>query len=486
MIDLPVISNVSSFSPATLTDAEFLRHRMAKPQRHRLLHGYPLAAAMKRRDELHAKDDLFYSTAARRGLLVGVLPHPFCNPAVTGCGFCTFPHEPYHADQATEVVEHVIREIEGRVERQPQLQGRPVQALYIGGGTANLTPAAPFRRLCRALATHFDLSQAEVTLEGVPAYFVKRRPLLLEVLREEVAARQFRLSMGVQTFDENRLRQMGRLAFGDVQTFRDVVSLGRHLGYSTSADLLFNLPGQHRTDMIRDVNEANALGIDHVGLYHLVLFRGLGTAWSRDETMVAGLPSNEAAARNWISLREHMLSAGFTQTTLTNFERSELHRTDRRYLYEEYSFQSDRFEVLGFGPSALSFAADAHFWRGFKVLNPDSSREYVRAVQAGPAWDRYFDYGRPDLAVFYLTRCLAALSIDKDAYRHLLGHDIQARFGNEIEALQDAHLIEVHAGKLIPTPYGMFYADSIAALFARRQIHVRRNQHANDNGTGHM
>ena len=71
---------------------------------------------------------------------------------------------------------------------QLSLFGQPVAGLYFGGGTANLTPAEPFRKLCRTLAECFDLRGAEVTLEGVPAYFVKRWPLLLDVLREEVIA----------------------------------------------------------------------------------------------------------------------------------------------------------------------------------------------------------------------------------------------------------------------------------------------------------
>ena len=71
-----------------------LEHFMSRPQRHRLLHGFPLAAAMP-----HASTEVYSSMDSRpefklgpdsgKQLLVGVLPHPFCNPAVAGCGFCT-------------------------------------------------------------------------------------------------------------------------------------------------------------------------------------------------------------------------------------------------------------------------------------------------------------------------------------------------------------------------------------------------------------
>jgi oxygen-independent coproporphyrinogen-3 oxidase len=473
--------------PATLPltadrTTEFLRRRLRRPQRHRLLHGYPLAAALLRRGP-GAPDDIRPDPAAGRALIVGVLPHPFCNPAVTGCGFCTFPHAPYQASRAAAVIAAVGREVEGRLRRQPELLGRPVTALYFGGGTANLSPAEPFRALCRSLARAFDLSGAEVTLEGVPAYFVKPQPLLLDVLREELPARHFRLSMGVQTFDERRLRQMGRLAFGTEATFRAVVEQAHARGMTASADLLFDLPDQAPREMADDVRRAVALGLDHLGLYHLVLFRGLGTAWSRDASLLAGLPSNAEAADNWLALRWLLLDAGFRQTTLTNFERAHFENDPRRFVYEECGFRPERFDALGFGPSAISFAAGADFRSGLKVMNPDAAEEYLAAAPDLPAWDRYFAYGPLDLRIFYLTRRLAALDIDHDDYRRLFGTDALADFEPEFEAAIDEGLLEATPRAVRPTPRGMFYADAVASLWARRRRALRLG---NDNGMGYM
>jgi oxygen-independent coproporphyrinogen-3 oxidase len=483
--------------PTVDRHAAELDRRLHRPQRHRLLHGYPLAAAM-RPWHADAPVDIDFDPDAGRALLVGVLPHPFCNPAVTGCGFCTFPHQKYEAARAQQVLAAVGREIEARVRRQPHLRGRPVAGLYFGGGTANLSPAEPFRQLCRVLARTFDLRPAEVTLEGVPAYFVKRKPALMDVLREEIPARHFRVSMGIQTFDEGRLGQMGRLGFGTAETFRAVVTEAHARGFTASADLLFNLPHQTRAEMERDVDAAVELGLDHLGLYHLVLFRGLGTEWSRDPSKLAGLPSNEEAAENWLALRERLHDAGFSQATLTNFERAGLRGDARRFVYEEYSFEPDRFEMLGFGPSAISFAADRDFGAGLKVLNPDAAGDYLTASGAGgPAWDRYFAYGPRDLRVFYLTRRLAALVINRSRYRGLFGTDPLEDFPDEFAALLDAGLVEATAQAIRPTPRGMFYADSIASLLAWRRVRSlesedpERNRpsrpgRANDNAYGHM
>jgi oxygen-independent coproporphyrinogen-3 oxidase len=455
-------------------DLHELHRYMDRPQRHRLLHGYPLAHAMPRRPAGSAPQDVLFGRS-RRGLLMGVLPHPFCNPAVAGCGFCTFPHQPYHADQAASLVEQVIDEIDQRVAAQPALRGRSVDGLYFGGGTANLTPAGPFDKLCRHLAATFDLTRAEVTLEGVPAYFVKRRPSLLGLLQEAIPARHFRISMGIQTFDEDQLRRMGRLAFGSADTFREVVNEAHSRGLTASADLLFNLPGQTLQQMRDDVTRAVGLGLDHLGLYHLVLFRGLGTAWSRDADLLARLPFNEQAAENWLALRAFLLEQGFYQTTLTNFEREAFRGQPTRFVYEEKSFQPDGYEMIGFGPSAISFAASPGLTTAAKALNPESAVDYSSAVERGAgAWDRSFTYGPRDLRIFYLTRRLAALEINRPAYRALFGVDPLVDFRREFRALADGGLVEVSPCSVRPTPRGMLYADSIAGLLAWRQARSSR------------
>lgn len=481
--------------PASTVDASELQRRMSRPQRHRLLHGYPLAAAVPRIADADRIDSILPSYHPEKGLLVGVLPHPYCNPAVAGCGFCTFPHELFNARKATRVIEHVADEIRHRTEARPELTGRRVDALYIGGGTANLSPAGPFRELCRTLASRFDLSHAEVTLEGVPAAFLNRKPLLVDILREELPARHFRISMGIQTFDVEQLRRMGRLGFGDGDTFREVVQLGHARGFTVSGDFLFNLPGQSPGAMRDDLRRAAEIGLDHLGLYQLVLFRGLGTTWSQDPAMIAALPARDAAIENWLSLKELLEGLGFDQTTLTNFERRSLRDAPRRFLYEECSYHPEFHEMVGFGPSAISVAGDDA--SAVKAINPDGADAYIEAVDRGAAtWDRAFVYTRRDLRVFHLTRRLAALEIDRQIYRDTFGTDPLADFPREFAALEAEGLIETSEDAIRPTPRGMFYSDSIAGLLAWRRLAEKDRAfpdqpktcdlRRNDNGHGHM
>jgi coproporphyrinogen III oxidase-like Fe-S oxidoreductase len=451
---------------------KLLRKRMKLPQRHRLLHAYPLLAGMPRVATLQPELAASLSATTRfypgtdKGLLVGVLPHTFCNPTVRGCGFCTFPHEKYRASNARAVVNAVISEIKKKSAAVPGIRERIVHGLYFGGGTANLTPSDSLRTLARTVESSFDLRQAEVTLEGVPIYFLKRdKPM--NVLREELDARHFRISMGIQTFNRKMLERMGRQAFGSRKTIADVISYAHKANMTVSGDMLFNLPGQSLPAMQNDLNQAIDLGLDQICLYHLVLFRGLGTEWSRSPQLLSELPSNERACNNWIALRHKLLLAGYTHTTLTNFERKSVHHTECRFTYANFSFRPNRFDMMRFGPSAISFYSNKEFTEGWKVTNLESASEYLRRIEAGESpLDRFFVYNEHDLRVFYLMRRLAALGIEEQDYKRQFGISRVKDFSSQLAVLLNANLIKESRNTYVPTPRGMFYADTIASLFA--------------------
>ena len=268
-------------------------------------------------------------------------------------------------------------------------------------------------------------------------------------------------------------------------------------GFTVSGDMLFNLPAQSLEEMKADVRRAVEIGLDHLGLYHLVLFSGLGTAWSREPALLSSLPSNEEAAGNWLDLRNCSHDHGFYQTTLTNFERQELRGRERRFVYEELSFRPDRYDMLGFGPTGISYADSG--LAAVKVINPDDASSYIAAVDRGrPAWDRAFRYGYRDLRVFHLTRRLAALKIGRLDYQRDFGSDPIDDFPHEINALEAERLVHVSRESIEPTLLGMFYADSIASLLAWRLFESHRRHRSaarphvagfsggNDNIPGYM
>ena len=396
---------------------------------------------------------------ATRPLLVGVLPHSQCNPKVEGCGFCTFPHDPYNKGLLSLTSEEVIDQIYHFFDAHPELTKRRVEGVYFGGATANLTPAKKLSRTFDALAQHLDLRAAEVTLEGVPRLFRSLFRGPFDALLD-MNARHRRISMGVQTFDDAMLARMGRQHFGGSEEVKRVVDKAHRHGLTASGDFLINLPSQPRQRMIEDVREAAAIGLDQICVYHLVLSPNHGTPWGQDPSVIAELPSLEQASSNWLAVREELLKLGYVQSTLTNFERADVHATDRRFVYETASFTPEQYDALGFGPLSISTFTDLPRRRAVKFARGKSLRS--------PVWgqdDLYFAYEEEDVRLFFLTRTLCRLGVSLATYRELFGAALTDHFGEAVDAIVEAGLATL-GSSLRLTPRGMFYADSAAGLFA--------------------
>jgi len=428
-----------------------LTRRMARPQRHRLLQGYPMAPLMRAsaRPRLEHLD-----LDPGRPMIVGVLPHNFCNPRVRGCGFCTFPHEKLSRGLMRESLARVDAEIAATP---LLLRDRLIEAIYFGGGTANLTPADDLSALFTRLSTVYSRSRgAELTLEGVPKYFLLHDEAQLDVL-SEVPFGHRRLSMGVQTFSAEWLHRMGRDAFGDRAELEQLVASAHRRGFTISGDFLFNLPGAPLELALSDMRAAIAIELDQICAYNLVLTAELDTEWARDPELVAAMPDPANALATWLAVRETLLDAGYVQTTLTNFERAP------RFVYERASFDPARRDGIGYGPGAISTFTARDGLRATKWINATTSAPATR-----------FDYSPKDLRLLHLTRNLARMAIDCASYERCFGVHPLADFSPQFEVLEAARLVVVGDDTIALTPEGMFYADAVTGLLAHQQVgHLR-------------
>jgi oxygen-independent coproporphyrinogen-3 oxidase len=401
-----------------------------------------------------------------RDLIVGIIPHTQCTPRLAGCGFCTFPHDAPDKRARAKVVGVVAEQIRS-MRDWAELEGRPVHALYFGGGTANLATPEELASLFAALGERLKLDDAEVSLEGVPALFASWVHAPLRMLAG-LNVRQRRISMGIQTFDRRALDRMGRGAFGDERTVRKLVAKCRAMGITTSGDLLFNLPGQRRAAMEDDVDRALDAGLEQICLYNLVLYAGLGTPWSEDPALVAAMPDNETACERWLSLRARLIGAGYVQTTLTNFERADVATSDRAFRYERASFSPERTDGLGFGPMSLSMFVDPVRRRAVKLLRRKDLRSTPWSGQ-----DLCSLCEGDDLRLLFVTRSLSKGHFDKGTYQAFCGSSVDDDFPNALRALREAALIDDAPDAVRLLPRGMFFSDAVVSTFVAERARER-------------
>lgn len=438
-----------------------VQRRMALPQRHRLLQGFPMRSLMSSPGE-DWQEELEITNFRRwpNQAIVCVMPHPFCVPALKGCGFCTFPHEGYKKETMMPLAKTIAFDLATHAAK----RDISVPSLYFGGGTANLVSDEALELICTAVLARFGFIEEEVSLEGVPRFFTDAHFEQLKTL----GAKRTRISMGVQTFDEAWLAKMGRLKIGAPEHVQDAVALAKKHGAHTSLDLLINMPGQTLDAMHQDLEHAMALDVEQICIYHLVLFEGLDTEWSKDPKMLDALPNNDESFSNWLSLRKRLLEGGYAQSTLTNFEKKSI-PLQERFHYEKYSFANSHGAGLGFGPGAITHSGHRKE-QTIKYTNHTTAAGYLASKK-----ERYI---KPEFAYVYrehekrlnvLTRSLAALSM-------MPSDDDKIIFANELDLLTKTALLIEHEHNYKPTPKGMFYADTIAGVLSHRSILYSRGK----------
>ncbi len=218
-----------------------------------------------------------------------------------------------------------------------------IATLYIGGGTPSLLPAEELGRLLKSLG--FSLSDGrETTIEVNP------ESLTPELLEAYASLGINRVSMGIQSLDENILKRMGRLA-GREQALEAVRMLKGWSG-TWSADYIFAYPGQSAGSQLQDLQQLLALEPPHFSLYQLTVEEGTALS-QRLERGTDILPDDESMEEAWEQGLEMIRCNGYERYEISSFCR------DGRYSRHNMVYwQSGRWLGLGAGAASMMDGAN--------------------------------------------------------------------------------------------------------------------------------
>lgn len=203
------------------------------------------------------------TTPNKAGIYIHI---PFC---VKKCNYCAFLSGPAGPEVRQEYVNHLIEEIRLRSREVPE-----ADTIYFGGGTPSLLTPEQIGHILEEVGKAFRITEgAEVTLEANPGTLTE------ESLAGYGNAGINRLSMGVQSMDDRRLRYLGRIHTAE-EVRRDV-KMAREAGFhNINLDLIFAIPGTDVSDAMEDLEAIAALEPEHISFYSLQLEEG--TSFFRD------------------------------------------------------------------------------------------------------------------------------------------------------------------------------------------------------------
>lgn len=290
--------------------------------------------------------------------MIGAYLHiPFCSHI---CYYCDF-NKVFIEGQPVDEYLHYLRQ-----EMQQRLQADPVDhldTLYIGGGTPTALSTAQLDTLLQSVRDTLPFDQGEFTVEANPNDFLTMDKL--QVLKNYGVNR---LSIGVQSFDDEILKKIGRThTRADVhQALANVAQAGFD---NVSIDLIFRLPGQDLANFKRSLDEALALELPHYATYSLILEKKT-IFYNQMRQGRLFLPSQDVEADMYDLAIDRLQQAGRQQYEISNFAKP--------------GFQSQHNLLYWRNEHYYGFGAGAHGYLGRqRYQNNGPIQQYLAPLRAG-------------------------------------------------------------------------------------------------------
>lgn len=259
---------------------------------------------------------------------------PWC---LRKCPYCDFNSHEMKGGLTADTAEAYLAALRADLEAAlPLIWGRPVVSIFIGGGTPSLFNPEQIGQLISDIRARLPLEAGcEITLEANPGTFERER---FSGFR---AAGVTRLSVGVQSFDDAQLKQLGRVH--SARQAREALAEAAASFETFNLDLMYALPGQTLDDLARELDIALSFQPPHLSIYHLTIEPNTVFATRTP----AGLPDPDLASDMLDLITARTGAGGLARYEVSAYAR-EGHRCTHNLNYWQFG------DYLGIGAGAHS------------------------------------------------------------------------------------------------------------------------------------
>ncbi|MCQ2200018.1 MAG: radical SAM family heme chaperone HemW [Paludibacteraceae bacterium] len=282
--------------------------------------------------------------------MAGLYIHiPLCTKR---CSYCSFFSSTLIGRRA-EIIDALCREMRERKGYLPA-DDNVLSTIYIGGGTPSLLPMSDIERLIdNALDTFDHAEDMEITMEANPD------DLSDDYVKGMAESRINRLSIGVQTFDDEELKLINRRH--DSAEAVEAIERVKRAGIDNfGMDLIFGLPSQTSESFERTIDKAISLAPAHISAYSLELQED-SLLFKKVEKGEVLLPSDEEVEQMSEQIADRLQEAGYEHYEISNWA-----KPGRRSRHNSSYWTGTPY--LGVGPSAHSFDGESREWNVSNVL----------------------------------------------------------------------------------------------------------------------
>lgn len=370
---------------------------------------------------------------------------PFC---LEKCGYCAFTSRKPSSGELEGYHSLLLKELQ--LVAAEAAVGQPLDSIYFGGGTPSLLPPQHVALLVEKAAALFSLSaETEITLEANPGTIDPER---LQAFRR---AGVNRLSLGVQTFDDNLLGGLGRVH--DADQARRAFGDARLAGFDNiGIDLIHALPNQTLLQWQTELQEAIRLSPEHISVYGLAVEEGTSFSLRYPEDS-PDLPDDDRSAEMFETADSVLPAAGYQHYEIANYAKP-------GYRSRHNSGYWRRDGYLGLGVAAHSFMRDGY---GLRFSNHDNLEDYSRELAGGrlPRQDRHVLAREDAMAEFIFLGLRLSEGVLPKSFELEFGVSLQNVYGAEIDGLLRNGLLRLEQDALCLTRRGMLLSNQVFARF---------------------
>jgi oxygen-independent coproporphyrinogen-3 oxidase len=387
------------------------------------------------------------------------------------CPYCDFnSHEARGAAPEDRYVAALIADLEQAL---PQVWGRRVHSLFLGGGTPSLFSARGIDAILSAVRARLAVAaDAEITLEANPGTAEAGK------FRDFRAAGVNRLSLGIQSFDPRHLKSLGRIHDG--REARAAIDMARTHFENFNLDLMYGLPGQTPGEARADIEAALEYEPPHLSCYHLTIEPN--TYFHRYPPR---LPDDETTAAMQDTIEARLAEAGYEHYETSAFAKFREAGGGRREADDEpithhpspITARSARCahnmnywtfgDYLGIGAGAhgkLSFPD--RVVREVRVKHPE---RYIEAAEAGKAIQERHEVGSSELPFEFMMNALRLnQGFVAGLFEERAGMPLTAVL-RELDQAERRGLIERDHAHIAPTPLGRRFLNDLLPIFLRER-----------------
>ena len=361
---------------------------------------------------------------------------PFCTQI---CYYCDFSKVFIKNQPVDSYLEHLIEEYNA-------YDIKKLRTLYIGGGTPTALSARQLAFLLEKLTDKLDLSYLEeLTIEANPGDLDQEK---IAVLKESPVNR---VSLGVQTFNDRMLKQIGR-SHSEKDIYENIANLKKAGFDNISIDLIYALPKQTMEDVKINVAKAIALDIPHMSLYSLIL-ENHTVFMNRMRRGKLPLPKEDLEAEMFDYIIAELEKAGFEHYEISNFSKPGFESRHNLMYW-------DNAEYYGIGAGASGYVD------GVRYKNHGPIRHYLQAVEAGNArvQEEVLTLNeKMEEEMFLGLRKKSGVS--KKRFEEKFGISFEGQYGAVVSELTEQGLLVPDRDIVRMTKQGLFLGDTVAEKF---------------------